>query len=435
MSTATNAAAPAASLLERVERTAWRVPLPTRRFFVTLGLTAAIALAVSGVAAGWVVARNANTIDDAREQGLDLATAVTEFHTHLAAADARAASTLISGGLEDPESRALYDADLLAASNALTSAGLVATSDDRADISAMADGLLEYAGLVETARANSRQGFPVGASYLGEARDLANNELVPLAERQRRVGEQRMAQAANSIGGPVSALAVVVLVAGFGVLVACAALIAGRTRRVIAHPALLLATLTMVAVVVLVFMGIASQGRELRQAATGDIDAYVAANEASSRLSDLRVTEISAVAARGSGAALYEQFGTDADTLAAHVTEAPGDRQDLAQLYDAATAYTTAVVEQVQAADERGDNRAAADLALSISSDAEGTADAYQAASAIAADNVDHEAADLAERFDAAGGADIPPLVPITLAGVAALLAAAGTLARGRRYR
>src|SRR5690606_12289161 len=165
-----------------------------------------------------------------------------------------------------PESSALYDEDLLAASHALTDAGLVATADDRDDITAMADGLLTYAGLVETARANARQGFPVGASYLEEARDLANQQLVPLAERQRRVGEQRIARAANSVGGPLSGLAVLVMVAGLGVLVGCAVLLAGRTRRVVAHPALLGAVVVALATLVVVFLGTSSQARELRQA-------------------------------------------------------------------------------------------------------------------------------------------------------------------------
>ena len=64
----------------------------------------------------------------------------------------------------------------------------------------MASGLVEYAGLVETSRANTRLGYPVGSAYLNQARDLANDDLVPRAERLRRVGEQRMAQAANSVG-------------------------------------------------------------------------------------------------------------------------------------------------------------------------------------------------------------------------------------------
>ena len=434
MSTAAPATAPTGGLRERVERTAWRVPLPTRRFFVTLALVAAAATAVSGVAGGWVASRNADTIDDAREQGLELATAVSDFRTNLASADARAASTLIAGGLEDPESRAGYDTDLLAASHALTDAALVATDDDRADITEMADGLLTYAGLVETARANSRQGFPVGASYLGEARDGVNNELVPLAERQRRVGERRMAQAVNSVGGPVSGFVLVVLLGGLVVVLGCAVLIAGRTRRVVAHPALLAATLVMAGTLALVALSIASQAQELRQAATGDLDAYVAANDASSRLSQLRVTEISAVAARGSGQDLYDRFAADATALTTQLTEAPGNPGGIADLSAALDVYTSAA-EEVRLRDEQGDNSGAADLALSALPDAAGSADAFQEANRIATENVEREAAELQRRFEAAADADIQPLLPITLAGLAAGLAAAGILARGRRYR
>jgi len=434
VSTATKAAAPSGSLLDRVEQTAWRVPLPTRRLFVTLALVAAAALALSGLAAGWVAARNADTIADARQQGLELATATTEFRTRLASADAIAAATLIAGGLEDAEDRAAYDEDILEASRALTQAGLVATEDDAEDISLLATGLVEYAGLVETSRANTRLGYPVGSAYLNQARDLANDDLVPRAERLRREGERRMAQAANSVGGPVGALAVVVLVAALVVLLACAALMAGRTRRV-AHPALLGATVALIAALALVFNGITSQSRELREAASDDVDAYVAANAASSDLSDLRVTEISAVAARGSGGPLYDEFETGAGELLGQLDEAPGEVASIDELATGVDAYTAAVVEQVRAADERGENREAARLALGTSDEAAGSADAFDAANAIAERNVKGEATDLAERFDAAAAGDVQPLVPIALGGLAALLAAAGILARGRKYR
>src|SRR5690606_32733324 len=239
-------------------------------------------------------------------------------------------------------------------------------------------------------------------------------------------------RAANSVGGPLSGLAVLVMVAGLGVLVGCAILLAGRTRRVVAHPALLGAVVVALATLVVVFLGTSSQARELRQAASGDIDAYVAANEASSALAGLRVTEISAVAARGSGGPQYDAFAERAAALADGLTEAPGDRAALAELWEATGAYT-AVVEEVRAIDEGGDNRAAATVVRSTAPG--GSADAYEAADAIAADNVARERADLERRFEQAAGADLPPLLPVVLCGLAAVLAAAGTLARGRRYR
>jgi hypothetical protein len=451
VSTATKAAAPAGSLLDRVEETAWRLRLPTRQLFVTLALVAAAALAVSGLVAGWVAARNANTIDDAREQGLELATATTEFRTNLAEADALAAATLIAGGLESTDSRRDYDQALLQASQALTEAGLVATEDDREDISEMASGLVEYAGLVETSRANTRLGYPVGSAYLNQGRDLANDDLVPRAERLRRVGEQRMARAANSVGGPVGILAVVLLLAALAVLIGCSVLIAGRTRR-IAHPALLGATVAAIAALVVVVNGISSQSRELREAASGDIEAYIAANEAASGLSDLRVTEISAVAARGSGGPLYEQFRTDAATLVDELSDAPGDRVGIDELRRRVEDYVAAVT-RVEEADLGGNNRRAARLALSLDEDGsgdvydlaaagpmadpagEGGTDPETPASGSAAGNVLVEGADLETRFDKVAAADIQPVVPVALGVLAAILAAAGTLARGRRYR
>jgi hypothetical protein len=421
------AAAPAGGLLDRVERTAWRVPLPTRRLFVTLALVAAGALALSGLAAGWVANRNAQVIADARAEGLEFATAVTEFDAALTAADARAAGTLISGGLEDRTTRSLYDTDLQNASQALTDAGLVATEADREGLATLNEGLADYAGLVEASRANARQGFPVASSYLDQAHDLAQDELVPTAAQLRREGERRMAQAVNSVGGPVGLLAVVLLLGGLAVLVACSVVIAGRTRRV-AHPALVVATVVTVGALVLVTSSIISQVRGLHQAATDDVDSYVAANSAASALAGLRVTEINAVAARGGGAAIYDDFATQATELSAALDEASGDDATIADLQGAVDAYVAAV-DEVRATDEDGDNRAAADLALSISRDA------YEAADEMAAANVDAEVDQLRDQFDDAEAAGVAPWVPVLLGGLAALLAAAGTLARGRRYR
>lgn len=447
VSTATKAAAPTGSLLDRIEQTAWRVPLPTRKLFVTLALVVAGALAVSGLAAGWVASRNANTIADAREQGLELATATTDFRTNLAEADALAAATLIAGGLESTDSRSAYDAALLEASQALTEAGLVATEDDREDISAMASGLVEYAGLVETSRANTRLGYPVGSAYLNQARDLANDDLTVRADTLRRTGERRMAQAANSVGGILGILAIVLLLAALVVLIGCSLLIAGRTRRA-THPALLAAAVAAIAALALVANGIVSQSRELREAASSDIQGYIDANTASSELSRLRVIEISAVAARGSGAPLYQDFEDGSATLIAEL--GAGDDPAMSELRGRVESYASAVA-GVAEADLGGNNQRAAELALSLEPD--GSAGAYNLASVgpevdddgdgrpdapvpgSAAGNVRSEADALEARFDDVAAADIHPLVPIALGVVAAILAASGILARGRKYR
>jgi hypothetical protein len=193
---------------------------------------------------------------------------------------------------------------------------------------------------------------------------------------------------------------------------------------------------------VLVTTRINSQGRELRAAASDDVGAYVSANEVANALSDLRRTEISAIAARGSGAELYEAFRTDAVVVADAIDER-GEIAGNATLADAVRSYTGAVsrsdedgeaepgAASVEYTDlELGENQEAAAIALSGESRT-----AFDAADQAAVRAVEAEEADLATRLDDASSADVDPLVP-TLAGVvAALLAAVGTLDRGRRYR
>jgi hypothetical protein len=416
--------APAGNLLDRLERSAWAIPLPTRRLFGLLAWLTAGVLVAGSLAGAVVTTRNAATIDRARDQGLGIARSATTFRTELATADAVAAGTLIDGGLESPQSRASYDRHLLQASRALTNAGLVAADDDREDVTALADGLVRYAGLVESARANSRLGYPLGAAYLGQARRLANDDLVPRAERLRRVGEQRVARAANTVGGPGVTAALALLVFGVLLTLAAGAVLAGRTRRVL-QPALAVAALVAVMVTAMVAGNVDRQSSRLRRAATADISRLIAANDASSALANLRVTEIGAVAAHGSGAALYDEFHQDARELTHRL--AGDDAQIGAGLRLAA--YTDAVA-RVRARDEKGDNAAAAASTLSGPSSS-----AYAVVQGQAARQVTEASDALAVRIGQARRDRLPPLLPLALGLAAALAAAVGVLARGRRYR
>jgi hypothetical protein len=428
MSTTIRPAPSAGSVLDAIERRAWRIRLPTRRLIVVLAGATAGAVIVASLTAAWVAARNNATIHQARVEGLGVASAATEFRTSLAAADAEAFGSLISGGIAAPPAdqtdqagnEETYATHLAAASQALADAALAGTSADAEDLRALSAGLSEYSGLVESARANSLQGFPVGASYMGLAHQLASDELVPRANHLRREGEQRVARAAASVSGPFGVLAVVLLMLAALAVVGASAIIAGRTRRML-HPALVAAAVFALVSTAVMAFGIARQFSQLRAAATDEVDTYFDANDISYALAQARVTEISAVAARGSGAPLYEQFhqGTaDLDNLVAGT-----DLADAVQRYEDGAA-------QVESADMNGDNRGAATIALTGDSST-----GYQAAAAAVTSDVKQAGDALADRIDGAEAASIPPLVPLGLGAFAAGLAAAGILYRGRRYR
>jgi hypothetical protein len=421
MSTTIGPAPSAGSVLDAIERRAWRIRLPTRRLIVVLASATAGVVIVAGLTAAWVAARNAATIDNARVEGLGVASAATEFRSSLAAADAEATSSLIAGGIEVAEPEVTYAEHLDRAARALSDAALAGTEDDREDLQAMSQGLVRYSGLVEQARANSRQGFPVGTAYMGQAHRLATDELVPLANHLRREGEQRVARAAESVSGPLGVLAVVLLVAAALAVAVASAIVAGRTRRML-HPALVAAVVFAVVSAAVMAFGIARQFSQLRAAATDEVGAYFDANDISYGLAQLRVTELSAIAARGSGAPLYQQFHEQSGTLDDLVA-------GRSALEDAIGDYLAGEA-QVEESDLSGDNRGAAGIALTGDS-----LTGYQdAAEAVEAD-VDEAGDALADRIDGAEAASINPLVPLALGALAAGLAAAGILYRGRRYR
>jgi len=409
--------------LEAIERWAWRIPLPTRRLLLLLAVAVGAALVLSGVVGAAVLSRNSDAVHRARTSGVGVAQSATEFRTQLAVADAQAAVTLLSGGLEEPADRAAYDKAVLDASTALTAAATLGRPEDTDDILQLSEQLVRFNGSVETSRANSRQGYPVGSAYLSQARELARTEMVPRADRLRREGERRVAQAANDISGPVSAVGVAAVAVATVLLLAAATIVAGRTRRLV-HPAIAVAAVAILVALAVILTSVGDQTNELRSAATDELETFAAANDASSALSNLRVTEINAVAARGSGDALFAQFRVDADALRSRLL-GQGSVSLVAQL----DSYTSAV-RAVEDADTAGDNQAAA--ALTLTGDSGNTFDDARRA---AAGEVAGAQEALTSRVDAADDASRDPVLLIVFGVVAAALAAAGILARARRYR
>jgi hypothetical protein len=130
----------------------------------------------------------------ARAQTEPLLAQAVKLYTALSDANATEATALLSGGLEPPEKRARYLADIRIASNALTAltqeAGTSASAP--AALNKVADQLPIYTGLVESARANSRQGFPIGAAYLRQAAQLMTTSMLPAADRLYTTEAQRL---------------------------------------------------------------------------------------------------------------------------------------------------------------------------------------------------------------------------------------------------
>lgn len=166
-----------------------RTPARLRLAATLLAITAIVFGVVATTAA--TSRRNAaNSVASSSEPQLTRAEGI---YAALSDADATAATTFLTGGIGNAASRKQYLRDLAAASSQLAALSRHAgnSSDIRAAAATLATQLPVYSGLVEAARSNNRQGFPVGAAYLRQASVLMRTRMLPAAEQLYVVEAQR----------------------------------------------------------------------------------------------------------------------------------------------------------------------------------------------------------------------------------------------------
>lgn len=138
-----------------------------------------------------------NTTGDIAKPLEPLSADVTRLYQSLADADATVAAGYLSVGVEPKETQIHYSQDIDHAAVLLAEAdaqagGTPVIENSIANISRQ---LPVYTGLVERARANNRQGFAVGASYLRSASELMRTSILPEATTLQ---QQQAAQLGNA---------------------------------------------------------------------------------------------------------------------------------------------------------------------------------------------------------------------------------------------
>ncbi|MFN3219974.1 MAG: hypothetical protein ACE367_26080 [Acidimicrobiales bacterium] len=134
---------------------------------------------------------------DRRDQALSSATDAAaqlidaqSVQVAIARADALASENYLRGGIEDPATRAAYVAELETAGRGLVDVANRVGPADAQRLGEVSTQLGVYAGLVESARANNRQGFPVGAAYLRNANAAAATMLSSLRDVQASLRDE-----------------------------------------------------------------------------------------------------------------------------------------------------------------------------------------------------------------------------------------------------
>ena len=341
-----------------------------------------IAVVVSALLAGLltslVVADQVGSTRRIAEEAQPAILSARQIQTSLAEANAAAAAGLLVGGVDDPALRATYDESLLTATAALEAAtrlvgepslveapGDEDTADtDRLEPVPLSSNIVEYGGLIETARANNRQGYPVGAAYLTAASDLLEQDVYPQTDRIANDAAERYVDSYNRQRGLALALGIIAVALVFVVvlmLVYVQFQLRRRFNRVLNLPLL---AATVVALGMAIWMGTAMTN-QLSHVTNARDDSY-----AGTRLYlDLRGTGFGAKAdqarfliARGAG----ERFNDDFQQRAAIIAElrtdfevhaGESDTPQAAELvnnaFDSWDSYA-ALHQQIVSADEAG---------------------------------------------------------------------------------
>lgn len=336
----------------------------------------AVAL-LAGLLAALVIGDQTSNTARIAEESEPVIVSARRVQTSLAEANAAAATAFLSGGVENADKRADYETAMDTAAIELERAASLVGDDDISHdaLRSMTAGLPRYSGLIESARANNRQGFPVGAAYLESATRVLQNEIYPATDV---VANQAAAQYRNAydrqrgLALGVGVLAIVLVLAVVAALVYVQFQLRQRFNRTLNLP-LVAATVLAVGLGLWMSVAIVTQFSSLTAART---DGY----EATRLYLDVRGTGFGARAdearfliARGAGAAFEEDFTqratmidemrADLEDHAADTADTEAAQFDVEDTYRAWSEYT-AIHADVVAADLAGQRDEAVTAAL-----------------------------------------------------------------------
>lgn len=310
----------------------------------------------------------ADALDQARGE-LDQLVTVHEAYTALAEAGSQATNLFLLGGLEDPQARQHYLDQVDRGGRALSRASSAATDlETRTELLEIHVQLARYTGLVEAARANNRQGFPIGVAYLKQSSTLLDSEILS-SLGSLRVHERTAVRASLQRGGSGMFL----LTGGTClVLLGLVQLWLVRVSRRILNPPLLGATV--VGVVVLVTAGtlLGSATRQADEARANGFVHVLALADARVGAFDAKSNESLALIARGNGEQYRQDLSNELGAAFRDTVHAgPRGEELFASLQNWARAH-----DRIQAADSAGRWEAAVDLATRRADDPRGGSNA-----------------------------------------------------------
>lgn len=348
---------------------------------------------------------------------------VQQIQTNLLSADATATSAFLVGGLEPPAQRAAYDS-AIAATTRLVAEASDAQPADAAALTVLNADVVDYAVAIDQARANNRQGFPVGAQYLRNASSTLRTTALPILDNLVSANSDR---AASAMSARIGFLFGIVGLLAVAALVLAMIWVARRFKRRI-NIGLAAATVVLFLTWVVGSVVLASTGAGVDGIRSGSFTAVNDAAAARILANDAKSNESLTLIARGSGASFEAAWADSAQAVTARLVALPRD-----QLTPLWAAYRT-THRQIRKLDDGGSWDAAVGLATgSTPSSSNSVFKRFDDSATSYLDSASHETSTGLARPQAL----LVFLAVLTfLAGLAAgLLARRGLAARLQEYR
>lgn len=274
---------------------------------------------------------------------------VQKIQTNLLGADATATNAFLVGGLEPPAQRAAYDA-AISESAALIAEAAQAQPADTAALSALNQQLTAYAATIEQARANNRQGLPVGAQYLRTASAELRSDALPILDLLVSTNADR---ADDGMDLRLGYLFVGVAVLGLAAAVLAHIWLSRRFRRRV-NVGVLAAAILLLASLVTGLLATQQTGAAVAETRSGSFAAVKTAAQARIGANDAKSNESLTLIARGSGSAFEQAWTARADQVRANLDQLP----NAGELSRSWSAYTT-IHTQIRSLDDGGSYDAA----------------------------------------------------------------------------
>ena len=244
---------------------------------------------------------------------------VQKIQSNLLSADATATNAFLVGGLEPPAQRAAYDQAMSGTSLLIAEAARAQPADGSA-LAALNQQVVNYAAAIEQARANNRQGLPLGAQYLRNASAELRATTLPILDN---LVSANAARAADEMQAGAGYIVLVLAALGLAAVIAAQIWLARTFKRTI-NVGMMASAAVLLLMVIGSLVAVLQLRGALNEISTGSLAAVNTAADTRIEANNAKSNESLTLIARGSGQAFDAAWKSSADSVTGNLARLSG---------------------------------------------------------------------------------------------------------------